>query len=94
MTEAALMGVDLGTSGVKVVIIDEDGNMLAQASSKYPISTPAPNWAEQDPESWWSAVREAIRAALKILGPRRILAMGFSGQMHGTREGREDRGNG
>jgi len=84
MTEAALMGVDLGTSSAKVVIIDEDGNVLAQASSKYPISTPAPNWAEQDPESWWSAVKEAIRAALNILGPRRILAVGFSGQMHGT----------
>ena len=83
---AQLAGIDLGTSSAKVLVIDEHGNILAQASSKYPIFTPAPEWAEQNPEDWWAAIEEAIRKALRSrkVKPDQISAIGFSGQMHGT----------
>jgi len=80
------MGIDIGTSSAKVIIIDEHGETVAEASSKYPILTPTPRWAEQDPESWWFAVKEAVRKTLtdsKVV-PNRISAIGLSGQMHGT----------
>ena len=81
-----LMGIDLGTSSVKVIVIDEYGKILAQASEKYPILTPSPSWAEQDPDRWWSATRNAIRKALQSPNLERaeIKAIGFSGQMHGA----------
>ncbi|MFQ6095296.1 MAG: xylulokinase [Candidatus Bathyarchaeia archaeon] len=83
---AQLVGIDLGTSSAKVLVIDEYGNLLAQASSGYPISTPASEWAEQNPEDWWSAVKEAVRKALRSrkVKPAQISAIGLSGQMHGT----------
>ncbi|MCD6421256.1 MAG: xylulokinase, partial [Thaumarchaeota archaeon] len=81
-----LMGIDLGTSSVKVIVIDEYGKILAQASEKYPILTPSPGWAEQDPDRWWLATRNAVRKALRSSNLERaeIKAIGFSGQMHGT----------
>lgn len=81
-----LMGVDLGTSSVKVIIMDEDGKILAQASEKYLILTPSPGWAEQDPDRWWLAAKSAIRRALQSsnLDRAEVKAIGFSGQMHGT----------
>ncbi len=81
-----LMGVDLGTSSVKVIVMDEDGKILAQASEKYPILTPSPGWAEQDPDRWWLAAMSAIRRALQSpnLDRAEVKAIGFSGQMHGT----------
>jgi len=80
------MGIDLGTSSVKVIIIDEEGRILARGSEKYPILTPAPGWAEQDPAQWWLATKNAIRKVLKSsdLKKEEIRAIGFSGQMHGT----------
>jgi len=80
------MGVDLGTSSVKVIIMDEDGKILAQASEKYLILTPSPGWAEQDPDRWWLAAKSAIRRALQSsnLDRAEVKAIGFSGQMHGT----------
>ena len=71
-----LVGIDVGTSGVKGVAIDEDGNVLAEAEEHYPLSTPQPGWSEQDPEDWRRAT-EAVRARLPD-GP-----LGLSGQMHG-----------
>ena len=72
----ALVGLDVGTTGVKGVAIDEDGHVLATASAEYPLSTPQPGWAEQDPEDWWRA-SQAVLARLPE-GP-----LGLSGQMHG-----------
>jgi xylulokinase len=71
-----LIGLDVGTSGVKGIAIDEDGAVLAVAEEAYPLSTPHPGWAEQDPEDWWRAA-EAVLARLPE-GP-----LGLSGQMHG-----------
>ena len=72
----ALLGLDVGTSAVKGVAIDEDGHVLATASADYPLSRPQPGWSEQDPEDWWSAAEDVLRRLPE--GP-----LGLSGQMHG-----------
>ena len=78
MTERALVGLDVGTSGVKALAVSETGEVLARAEREYPLATPRPGWAEQDPEDWW----RASRAALDDLGVEPA-AIGYSGQMHG-----------
>jgi len=64
-----LMGIDLGTSSVKVLVVDDRGRILAQASDKYPILTPHEGFAEQDPRAWWNATKEAVR---KVLSSGRV----------------------
>jgi len=75
MTET-LVGIDVGTTGVKGVAISPRGKVLATAEEPYPLSTPYPGWSEQDPEDWW----RATQACLARLPEG---AIGFSGQMHG-----------
>ncbi len=60
-----LLGIDVGTGGCKAVLIDVDGKALADATTPYPLSTPRPLWAEQDPRDWWRATATSIR---KVLG--------------------------
>jgi xylulokinase len=73
-----LVGLDVGTSGVKAVAVSLDGEVFARAERGYPLSTPRPGWAEQDPEDWW----EATQGALADLAAEPA-ALGLSGQMHG-----------
>jgi xylulokinase len=80
---SSLLGIDLGTSSVKVVIYSTAGKILGLGSAEYPILTPHPGWAEQDPEQWWSATVHAVRSALNAAGQPEVLGIGFSGQMHG-----------
>ncbi|HEY4815168.1 MAG TPA: FGGY family carbohydrate kinase, partial [Chthoniobacterales bacterium] len=80
---SALLGIDLGTSSVKVVVYSTTGKILGLGSAEYPILTPQPGWAEQDPEHWWSAAVHAGRTALNAAGRPEVLGIGFSGQMHG-----------
>ena len=75
MTDA-LVGLDVGTTALKAVAISPDGEVLATAEETYPLSTPRPGWAEQDPEDWWRAAQAAL--ARLPQGP-----VGLSGQMHG-----------
>ena len=75
----ALVGIDVGTTGVKAIAIDRRGEVLARAERGYPLSTPRPGWSEQDPEDW----RRAAEAALADLGVGEIAGIGLSGQMHG-----------
>jgi xylulokinase len=81
-----LMGVDLGTSSTKTVIIEAGGRLLASAASEYQVDTPQPGWAEQDPQVWWCAAQRTMRQALAeaSASPRDIAAIGLSGQMHGA----------
>ncbi len=79
-----LIGVDVGTSATKVVAFDLDGKALASANREYPLSAPKPNWAEQDPEDWWKAVCDALKAITKKIDAARVAALSFSGQMHGS----------
>jgi xylulokinase len=73
-----LVGLDVGTTGVKAVVISPDGEVLATDEESYPLSTPRPGWAEQDPELWWRAA-EAVLTRL----PFGEVRLGLSGQMHG-----------
>jgi len=73
-----LVGLDVGTTGVKAVAISPRGEVLGSAERGYALSTPQPGWAEQDPEDWW----RASQAALADLGTDPA-AIGLSGQMHG-----------
>jgi xylulokinase len=75
-----LLGIDIGTSGCKALLIDERGNILRQATSSYPLSFPQPLWSEQNPADWWRAVLECIRD----IGEESPDAIGLSGQMHGS----------
>lgn len=80
-----LMGIDLGTSSVKAIVMDENGTVMAQGSQKYAISTPSPGFAEQDPADWWDGCVCAIRQCFTNgLTGRDIKSVSFSGQMHGT----------
>ena len=76
-----LVGIDVGTSAVKGLAIDEHGAVLARAEATYDLSTPRPGWAEQDPADWWRAT-ERVLAALRA-GAGRLAGIGLSGQMHG-----------
>jgi xylulokinase len=73
-----LVGLDVGTSGVKAIALSRDGDVVARAERAYPLSTPRAGWSEQDPEDWWSAAD----AALAELGVEPE-SVGLSGQMHG-----------
>jgi xylulokinase len=81
-----LLGIDIGTSGTKTLICDEDGKVLATAMAEHPISTPKPGWSEQQPEDWWQATCKATKAVLKKakVKPTDIGGIGLSGQMHGS----------
>ncbi|MFX7756095.1 FGGY family carbohydrate kinase, partial [Acinetobacter baumannii] len=62
MTEGdCLVGLDIGTSAVKGVAIDREGTVRGLAEAAYPLATPKPGWAEQDPEDWWQATERVLR---------------------------------
>jgi xylulokinase len=81
-----LLGIDIGTSGLKCVLVDGAGQVLGQAFRPYAPDTPRPGWAEQDPEVWVEAALFAVREAVTQSGVDRsaIRGLGFSGQMHST----------
>lgn len=79
-----LIGLDIGTTGVKGTVIDQGGHICASAAAEYLLSAPKPNWAEQDPEDWWNATLHVLKNLAASLGSAKseIKAIGFSGQMH------------
>ena len=80
------LGIDLGTSGVKLLLVGEDQRAIAQASAPLRVQRPRPLWSEQDPESWWLAASGAVHE-LRRRHPREVAAVrgiGLSGQMHGA----------
>lgn len=78
------MGIDIGTSGVKVLLIDEKGEVINKGEEEYPLYTPYPGWTEQDPQEWWSATKNAIKKAIKNVDSSEIKGIGLTGQMHGS----------
>ena len=79
-----LLGIDLGTSGVKAVLIDDAGEMLAESLAPLSISRPRPQWSEQAPDAWWSAVVAAVSGLAARHSLMRVRGIGLSGQMHGA----------
>lgn len=77
----ALVGLDVGTTGARAIAVDLDGNVLASAAEEYPLSTPRPEWTEQDPEAWWAASAAALSAVSAALDTPPI-ALGLTGKMH------------
>ncbi len=82
----ALLGLDIGTTGVKALVVTEDGVPVASHTDEYPLSTPRPGWAEQEPEQWWRATINATNAVLAKSGidASEIRGIGLSGQMHSS----------
>ncbi|HVO18791.1 MAG TPA: xylulokinase [Anaeromyxobacter sp.] len=78
------VGLDLGTSACKAIAADGAGAIVARAATEYPLSTPQPGWAEQDPSAWWRAADLTMRALrTQLPSPGAVQAIGLSGQMHG-----------
>jgi len=84
MAQAAALGIDLGTSSVKALLINREGRLLAEAFHTYPILSPRPGWAQQDPEDWWKATCAALADCRKAAPDAQVESLSFSGQMHGT----------
>src|SRR5437588_5645802 len=82
-----LLGIDVGTGGTRAVVIDQSGRVAASATAEHqPFASPSAAWAEQDPVDWWRACTAVVRSVLSQpnLDAREILAVGLSGQMHGS----------
>ncbi|MCX6378400.1 MAG: FGGY family carbohydrate kinase, partial [Armatimonadetes bacterium] len=81
-----LVGIDIGTSGTKTILIDETGRVLARAMAEYPLYSPKPLWSEQEPSDWRDATFATVRKVLTDSGvdPREVKGVGLSGQMHGS----------
>lgn len=82
---ALFLGIDIGTSGSRALIIDETGAVRGSASGGHTCQAPKPLWSEQNPAEWWAAVCSSVPAAVKAAGvnPVDIKGVGLSGQMHG-----------
>lgn len=80
-----VLGIDLGTSGVKTVLFDAAGRQSCEASREYPLYQPQNGWAEQDPQDWYEGAAATIREVMERSGvsPQEVLGIGISGQMHG-----------
>ncbi|MGE5549456.1 MAG: xylulokinase [Bacteroidota bacterium] len=81
-----LLGIDIGTSGTKVILVSPEGRVAGSSLAEYGLSLPRPGWAEQDPSTWWDATIAATRRAMAQAKaePAEIVGVGLSGQMHGS----------
>ena len=81
-----LIGFDIGTTSTRCILIDASGKLISSATKEYPLDTPKPGWAEQDPDHWWEASVDTVKEVLdkSKIDPKDIAALGLSGQMHGS----------
>ncbi len=82
----SFLGIDVGTSGTKALLLSEKARVLAAAESPHEMLTPKAGWTEQEPEGWWRAVVLATKGVLKkarVKGSE-VRGIGLSGQMHGS----------
>ena len=77
------IGIDLGTSACKLLLVDESGAVLNEVTKEYPLSFPHPGWSEQDPEDWWRAVTQGVPELLTGFDVSQVAGIGAGGQMHG-----------
>lgn len=77
------IGIDLGTSAVKLLLMDETGKVLNIVSKEYPLSFPNPGWSEQNPSDWWAQSRAGLKELTANVDKNSIAGISFGGQMHG-----------
>ncbi len=77
------IGIDLGTSAVKLLLMDENGLVKCSVSREYPLYFPAPGWSEQNPEDWYRETMKGMQELLEGFDKEEVRGIGFSGQMHG-----------
>lgn len=83
MDRKIILGIDIGTSGVKVIAVSAEGAVLSSATEGYEMVTTEQGYAEQDPLEWWAATVKAVRSVMQEENRSDVLAIGLSGQMHG-----------
>lgn len=77
------IGADLGTSALKLLLVDREGNIANEVSREYPVCFPKPGWSEQNPEYWWQAFLSGIKELVSDINKKDICGIGVAGQMHG-----------
>ena len=77
------IGVDLGTSAVKLLLMDGEGKIRKIVSKEYPIYFPNPGWSEQKPEDWFAKTMEGIKELIADVDKSQVAGISFGGQMHG-----------
>jgi xylulokinase len=82
--DAGFLGIDVGTSGVKAILVSSSGDVVATATTPLTMATPRPGWAEQDPDDWWRAACESVRRVLGDRDANTVAGVGISGQMHSS----------
>ncbi len=82
--DMVVLGLDLGTSGLKAVALGEDGHLVAEAEADGSVKTPRDNWAETDPTDWVAALSQVLAQLAPRLNNHRVAAVGVDGQMHGV----------
>ena len=82
------IGIDLGTSAVKLLLVDGSGQICGSVSEEYPLSFPQPDWSEQEPADWWDAVCRGLKRLLDGQDASQVAGIGVGGQMHGLEIGR------
>ncbi len=78
------MGIDLGTSGVKIILLDENDKIVASKTHSLTVSRPYELWSEQNPQDWWQATQSIVLKLKSEFDLSQVLAIGLSGQMHGA----------
>ena len=84
MSNAYLIGLDIGTGGAKGLLVSPEGFVVARAFAEYPLHTPRPGWSEQKPEDWWRAAVSVLRELAHEADGQNVVGIGLTGQMHGS----------
>ncbi|MCH7871685.1 MAG: xylulokinase, partial [Planctomycetes bacterium] len=86
VTTCYYLGIDVGTSGSKTLLMSAAGRTRATATAEHPPLMPKPGWSEQRPQDWWNSTCKAVRKVMRKAGAARkdVAAIGLSGQMHGS----------
>ena len=77
------IGIDLGTSAVKLLLLSDFGKVVKTVSREYPLEFPQPGWSQQNPEDWWNAILDGIPELMTGINLVKIGGIGVAGQMHG-----------
>ena len=77
------IGIDLGTSAVKLLLMDSDGKIVNIVSKEYPLYFPQPGWSEQNPQDWYEATVLGIKELIRDVDKSQVAGISFGGQMHG-----------